>query len=124
MGIRSYAATSDPAAVLTKALLRAGDQLGLTRKALGRIIGVSEASMSRLTGGRRIDPDSKEGELALLLLRLFRSLDPLGGGDAGRARSWFEAHNLHLGGIPSEMVATAEGLVDVTQYLDAMRGKL
>ncbi|HYX65452.1 MAG TPA: antitoxin Xre-like helix-turn-helix domain-containing protein, partial [Burkholderiales bacterium] len=64
-----------PDAVLTKAVLRAADLLGLSSRALARILGVSEASVSRLvSGSRAIDPASKEGELALLLVRVYRSL--------------------------------------------------
>ena len=69
-----------PDAVLTKALLRAADLLGLSSRVLARILGVSEASVSRLaSGARTIDPASKEGELALLLVRVYRSLDALVG---------------------------------------------
>ena len=81
-----------------------------------------------LAGGlglrRGIDPASKEGELALLFLRLYRSLDALVGGDDGRARAWLTAQNDHLGGVPAERLTSVQGLVDVVQYLDAMRGRL
>ncbi|MDB4882325.1 MAG: hypothetical protein JWL95_1091 [Gemmatimonadetes bacterium] len=80
--------------------------------------------MSRLQNGRGLDPDSKEGELALMLLRLYRSLDALVGGDDAKARAWLHAANDHVGGVPAERIRTVEGLVDVVQYLDAMRGRL
>jgi hypothetical protein len=114
----------DPATVLTKAVLRAAALLGLRQREVGAIIGSSEASISRLQSGRTIDPQSKEGELALLFLRLFRSLDALVGGDNAAARAWLEAENQHLAGVPAERMRTAEGLVHVVQYLDAMRGRL
>ncbi|ODS58561.1 MAG: hypothetical protein ABS36_03235 [Acidobacteria bacterium SCN 69-37] len=113
-----------PDAVLAKAVLNAAARLGLRQRALAAILGASEASVSRLTRGRGIDPASKEGELALLFLRLYRSLDTLVGGDDGRARAWLEAPNEHLGGVPAERLVTVQGLVDVVQYLDGMRGKL
>jgi len=59
-----------------------------------------------------------------LFLRLFRSLDALMGGDEAKARAWFKAENAHVGGVPAERIRTVEGLVDVVQYLDAMRGRL
>ena len=72
-----------PDVVLTKALLRATELLGLSSAVLARVLGVSEASVSRLTSGARtVDPQSKEGELALLLVRVYRSLDALVGTDA------------------------------------------
>jgi len=115
----------DPADVLTRATLAAASRLGIRNARLAETIGTSEASVSRLSGGtRRIDPTSKEGELALLFLRLFRSLDALVGGDEAQARAWLHAENLHLGGVPADRIRRVEGLVDVIQYLDAMRGRL
>ena len=80
--------------------------------------------MSRLQHGRGLDPETKEGELALLFLRLFRSLDALVGGDDDKAKLWLFAENEHVTGVPAERIKTVEGLVDVVQYLDAMRGRL
>ena len=117
-------AAPEPAQVVAKAALAAALRLGLRNKHLADVIGTSEASVSRLQTGRGLTPDSKEGELALLFLRLFRSLDTLVGGDDARARAWIHAHNDHLAGVPAERIRTVEGLVDVVQYLDAMRGRL
>jgi hypothetical protein len=114
----------DPATVLTKAVLSAARRLGLRNRELARILGASEASISRLSSGRTIAPVSKEGELALLVLRLFRSLDALVGGEDAKARAWLHADNIHLGGVPAECIKRVEGLVEVVQYLDAMRGRI
>ena len=127
MPIASGAAASrapEPQAVLAKALLNAAARLGLRQRQLAEVIGTSEASVSRLQYGRGIEPASKGGELALLFLRLYRSLDALVGGDDDKARAWLQAPNTHLGGAPIERIRTVEGLVDVVQYLDAMRGRL
>ena len=114
----------EPGPVLAKATLAAAARLGLRNRQVAAVIGSSEASVSRLQKGRGLDPDSKEGELALMLLRLYRSLDALVGGDDTKARDWLHADNDHLGGVPAERIRTVEGLVDVVQYLDAMRGRL
>ncbi|HSQ63518.1 MAG TPA: antitoxin Xre-like helix-turn-helix domain-containing protein [Polyangiaceae bacterium] len=124
MGLAAAASSPDPNAVVTKATRRAAAALGLSQKELARVIGVSEATVSRWSSGKLLDAQSKEGELALLLVRVFRSLDALVGGSDAKARAWFGAHNVHLGGVPRERVQTALGLVEVAQYLDAMRGKL
>jgi transcriptional regulator with XRE-family HTH domain len=125
LAARSFArARPDPAAVLARATLSAAARLGLSQRSLAAVLGASEASVSRLQRGRGIDPASKEGELALLFLRLYRSLDALVGGDDGRAREWLHAENDHVGGVPAQRIARVEGLVDVVQYLDAMRGRL
>ena len=113
------------AGVLTRAVLRASDILGLAQKELAGVLGVSAASLSRLyKGARLIDPRSKEGEIAVLFLRVFRSLDALMGGSQEKSRQWLHAENVHLGGIPVRLIETVPGLVHVVEYLDAMRGSL
>ena len=127
------ARTTDPAAaarpdtgrVLTGAVLRAAGILGLSQKDTAHIIGVSAATLSRMAAAdRALEADTKEGELALLLVRVFRGLDALLGGKGEDVRAWFHAPNAHLGGVPADRVQTVEGLVHVAEYLDAMRGKL
>ena len=113
----------DPSQVLTKAFLRAGRNLDLNGAELSVLLGVSPASLSRLSKNRTINPGSKEGELALLFLRLFRSLDSLVGGKEDPARAWLRAHNRDLNGSPYELIQSATGLVHVVDYLDAMRGR-
>ena len=114
----------DAAPVVAKAVLAAAQRLGLRDRQLAAIIGSSEASVSRLRSGRGLDPATKEGELALLLVRLYRGLDALVGGDDTAARAWLHATNRHVNGIPAHRILSVEGLVDVVQYLDAMRGRL
>lgn len=119
--------SAQPAAdrVLGKAVTRAAERLGLSQKALAQILGASAATLSRVTSGKRgIDPASKEGELALLFVRVYRSLDALVGGDDAAARAWLSSTNDHLGGVPADLLSSAEGLVHVAHYLDAMRGRL
>lgn len=108
--------------VLTKAVLRAVGLLELSSASLARVLGVSEASVSRLvSGARAIDPQSKEGELALLLVRVYRSLDALVGTDASQRKAWLHGHNRALNGRPVDLIQRADGLVSVVNYLDAMR---
>jgi len=109
--------------VLTRALLRAAERLGLSQRDLAAVLGVSASTLSRLPR-RPLGPRGKEGELAILFVRLYRSLDALLGGDTDQARRWLHAPNHHLGGVPAELVRTVTGLVHVIEYLDAMRGKV
>jgi len=97
--------------------------LELSQKDVARILGLSPATVSRLPR-RPLDPTSKEGELAVLFIRLYRSLDALLGGDLEKCRRWLHAPNTHLQGIPAEMIQSVTGLVHVIEYLDAMRGKV
>lgn len=121
---QSLASDEDRARVLTKAVRRVAEYLSLTHRDLATILGTSEATVSRFAQGRVIPYPSKEGELAALLVRLYRSLDTVVGGQPDKAQRWFRAENTHLNGIPATRVRSVEGLVDVLHYLDAMRGKL
>lgn len=112
------------AMVLTKAVLRAARSLGVNQRRLATVLGVSEATVSRLARGSTLGVTTKEGELALLFVRLFRSLDALVGGDDAKAREWLWAGNRHLGGVPGDRISCITGLIDVVTYLDALRGKL
>ncbi len=112
----------DQGVVLTKAVLRAADQLGVSAKALAMVIGVSEATLSRMKkGDYALEAGTKPFELAVLFVRLFRSLDAIVGGDAKVARSWLNNSNEILDGRPVEIVRTIAGLMDVIAYLDARR---
>ncbi|HEX5475871.1 MAG TPA: MbcA/ParS/Xre antitoxin family protein [Vicinamibacterales bacterium] len=114
----------EAAAALAKATLSAARRLGLTNRELAAVLGTSEASVSRLARERALRPGRADASLALLFVRLFRSLDATTGGDEAKARAWFAAHNRHVGGVPADLVRSPEGLVNVVQYLDAIRGKL
>lgn len=116
--------TPDAAAVLAKAVLNAATHLGLNSRALGSVLGCSEATISRLRAGKGLAPDSKEGQLGLLLIRAYRSLSAILGGNDEQAQRWFHAPNQSLQGIPATRVEQVEGLVDVVQYLDAMRARI
>ena len=108
--------------VLTKAAVNAADRLGLTARILSAVIGVSEATVSRLKRQDvLLERGTKPFELAVLLVRLFRSLDAITGGDEAVARAWLRAENTVLGGSPLTKIATVSGLVDVLSYLDARR---
>ena len=109
-------------AVVTRAVMRAAARLGLSNKAVARVLGLSEASVSRMGGGAYLlKPGDKSFELALLFLRLFRSLDAIAGGDEQTARAWLRNNNLVLGGVPAAMIESVPGLVNVVGYLDARR---
>lgn len=120
-GTAQLAAHADPRPdarqVLTKALLNAGKALGLSQQRLAEVIGRERTAFSR-----GLDPDSKAGELALLLIRCYRSLYALVGGDTAAMRHWMQTQNRDTGGVPAEQVRSVQGLVAVVEYLDAMRG--
>jgi DNA-binding XRE family transcriptional regulator len=110
------------AAVITKAAVNAADRLGLSARTLAAVIGVSEATVSRMKRqDLSLERGSKSFELAILLVRLFRSLDAIVGGDEAVARQWLRNRNLALGAAPVEKIISISGLTDVLAYLDARR---
>lgn len=109
-------------AVLTRATVRAADLLGLASSDLAKVIGVSGSTVTRYRqAASGIEPASKAGQLALLLIRVFRSLDPLVGSDNEKRRAWMRSHNQALGGVPAELILRPDGLVRTLDYLDGMR---
>ncbi|MXU65641.1 MbcA/ParS/Xre antitoxin family protein [Oceanomicrobium pacificus] len=109
-------------AVLTKTVFRAADRLGLSGRQVAAIVGVSEATISRLRrGDALLEEGTKPFELSALLVRAFRSLDAITGGDEAVARAWMTAPNSAIGAVPAAHIATVQGLVDVVTYLDARR---
>lgn len=111
-----------PDSVLTQATLRAADLLALPGSDLAKVIGVSDSTVSRYrSGAAEISPSSKPGELALLLVRVFRSLDPLVGSDTQLRKEWMHSLNKALGGVPAQLVLKPDGLTRTLSYLDGMR---
>jgi hypothetical protein len=124
-GIRRPASTAVQASegpVVTKAVLRAAARLGLSNKALAAIVGLSEASVSRMgSGSFTLSPGEKPFELSVLFLRLFRALDAIVSGDDAVAQAWLRHENVALGASPLAMMQSIPGLVHVLAYLDARR---
>ncbi len=122
LAIAASDAVSREQTVLTRAVVRAAERLGVTAKTLAAVIGVSEATVSRLRNNAAVlERGSKPFELAILFVRLFRSLDAIVGGDEAVARAWLQSTNTVLGASPAERIRTVTGLVDVIAYLDARR---
>lgn len=113
------------AGVLSKGLVRTLELWGLSGRDAGRIIGLSDASISRLKrGDMLLDETAKPFELAVMVVRAFRSLDAITGGDIAAARAWLRSPNTALGMRPIEAMQTVGGLVNVVAYLDARRAPL
>ena len=115
-------ARPDPGVVLAQATARASQFLGMNGVMLAKTLGLSEPTVSRILKAEKpIDPASKEGELALLLVRVYRSLDALVGTDDRKRQLWMASFNKALGGVPLQVIQRVDGLVATLAYLDAMR---
>ena len=120
VGARTRVVTED--AVVTKAVLRAAARLGFSNRMLAQILGLSEATISRMGSGSYVlTAGDKSFEIAILFLRLFRALDTIVAGDEPAARAWMHNENAALGGRPSTLIQSLAGLINVVAYLDARR---
>ncbi len=108
--------------MITKATLRAADRLGIRNNVLAKIVGVSEPTVSRMRKGEYVfERGQKSFELAILFVRLYRSLDAIVGGDDKIASAWLKNENTALDGTPLELIQKISGLTNVIDYLDARR---
>lgn len=111
--------------IVTTALLEAGSYLGLTLSDLATVVGVSTASMKNYSRGTATLSSDKTVELALGLVRVYRSLYAIVGGNREQMQHWMRTANSHLRGeAPTDLVRRYEGLALVNHYLDGMRGRL
>ena len=122
--MRATAPVAKPAAgaVLAKAAVRSAALLGLSGAALGKILGLSEATVSRIHNGERpIEPQSRR-RFSSLPTRASRERYRRTSSDASSpSLDWLNAYNRAVNGVPKDMVQTAQGLVLVVSYLDGMR---
>ena len=114
---RRQDASAADAQLIAEACLRAAAEVS-PKEELGTIVGRHRTSLER----SGLPPQSKEGQLGLLFLRVMRSLDALVGSDPELMRHWLEQPNHHLGEqAPRQLLVSVEGLARVAAYLDAMR---
>jgi hypothetical protein len=102
--------------------VRSATLLGLSDATLAEAIGVGSATVSRCRNGTvTLNPDRKPGQLARLLVRVFRALDPLVGGNDDDRKAWMRGHVAPLNGTPAQLILMPDGLVRTLAYLDGMR---
>ncbi len=109
----------DRAFVLGEAVLNAGAKLGLSPEEVGKIIGRNRTTIVR----NGVDPCTPNGQLALLLVRIYRGLYVLVGGRDDEMQHWMQTKIRTLQAVPVEMIHDVAGLVRVVEYIDALRGK-
>jgi len=113
----------DVDAVVIKAFFGAYKKLGISRDDASKIIGVDSSTLNR-NKDKGFDPLSKTGELCLQFVRVYRSLFAIAGGDHEFMKHWLRTYNEALSQTPLDLMFTIRGLMQVNEYLDAMRGKV
>lgn len=108
--------------VVAKALINLKEELCLSSESVGQIIGADASTVFRI--GKNMDmKENKVFEGALLLIRAYRSLFALVGGDKTAMIHWLTTANKDFDEKrPIDYMKSLVGLVEVVQYLDAMRG--
>jgi hypothetical protein len=113
------------AATLTKATIRAAQQLGINNRVLAAILGLSESTVSRMSKGEyHLERGGKAFELGVLFVRLYRSLDAIVSGDQRVAKNWMNNKNTVWRDAPINVIQNVTGLVNVIQYLDSRRARI
>lgn len=108
---------TDSSHILSKAVTRSAERLGISRTLLAKVLGVSPSKVVRLYSSEYVlDERRKEWELALLFVRVFRFLDSIVG-DEATARKWMNSENRALNAKPIDLISETEGLVRVINYL-------
>lgn len=115
---------ADDATLVSNSVLAASDWLGLSNEQLANTLGVSGSTIARIRQQRPIS-GQKTLEIALYLIRIYRALYAILGGNQAQMAAWMEARNDHLRGeSPIALVQRIDGLIAVLRYLDAMRGRV
>ena len=112
--------SQDNQTIVMKAYINAYKAMGISDGHAAKLIGVGRSTLLRKI---RFETESKQNELQILFIRLYRSLFALFGGDLTSMKHWFEHKNTHIRGVPKDLCFTVTGLVNVNAYLDALRGK-
>ncbi len=115
---------ADEQRVLGEALKNALKRMGITQKDCEAIVGLSKSHLRTILQ-QGINPYSKTGELCLLVIRIYRSLYALVGGNQEHMKHWMHSPNRAFGEqAPVERMKQIDGLTEVLRYCDAMRAKV
>ena len=120
------ALAAERSAVLTQAVIETALRLEIGPSDIGKIVGVSQPTASRLLNGEyALKESGKEWELSAHLVRLYRSLFSLVGGDDTLARGWLRSANKAFADQhPLAVIQRIEGLLHVCEHLDAYRARI
>lgn len=105
--------------VVSKAVIRAADDLGLNGCQLARTIGLSEATVSRIRAGTcAIKYKTKAFEMAMLVIRIQRALAQILADDQKAIQTWMASENKELNAAPVKKIGEVCGLVSVLSYVE------
>ena len=85
----------DDRALVTQAAINAAGELGISNRQLAGVLGVSASKLDRARA-ERASFSGKDYELALLLIRIYRALYAILGGNREQMQHWLTTPNRHL----------------------------
>jgi hypothetical protein len=106
-------------ALLTKALLRAADQLNLAADLAQLLKTTTDETAQLQSGSRLLDPEKPEWASALKIVGMFRTLIELVN-TPERAKAWLGTPNDALGASPMDLLRSPDAEL-VHRYLSAVR---
>ncbi len=109
--------------LVANSLAQAAKFMEITNIELAKMMGISASAFSRAIQ-KGFSPQSLKGQVALMIIRVYRSLSALSGQNHGFMTHFLRTKNTYFNQAPLETMDTLEGLVMVNHYLDAMRGKV
>ncbi|HCN71965.1 MAG TPA: hypothetical protein DIS96_09680 [Pusillimonas sp.] len=110
-----------PPHVLATALLNAGTQLNLNHSELAAVLGLHRSAISRLKQTLQLKPESKQGELALMLIRIHQALHALSDGNLPWMQHFMHSPNHLTGQVPAHQIQNIEGLIKVVLCVEALQ---
>ncbi|TCB64875.1 hypothetical protein E0H88_14575 [Acinetobacter sp. ANC 4216] len=106
--------------VLAKAAWKAAEQLGLKPEQFIKILHL-EGGDSDLSELQMLDPSSQQGEIALILIRIYKAIYSLNGGDIDWMHHFLNSPNLLTGGVPIKQMESMSGLLSVLQTVEYLQ---
>lgn len=93
--------------------------MGLTDGQAAQALGLTERQINLLHSGRRyLRAESKAGEIALMIVRIYRAVDALVGSDEATRRRWMANHHQELQCSPQQTITTVVALVNTLDCLE------
>lgn len=107
--------------VLTKASWKAAKNLGLKPEQFLRILHLECVDMNLSEATLMLDPNSKQGEIALILIQIYKAIHNLNGGDIEWMHHFLNSPSLLTGGIPIEQLESMSGLLSVLKTVESLQ---
>ena len=105
--------------LLAKASWKAAQQLGLKPEQFVRILHLECVDMDLSDASLMLDPNSQSGEIAIIVIRIYRAVYSLNGGDIKWMHHFLNSPNSLTGGVPIDQMESMNGLLSVLKAVEA-----